>query len=161
MSSWSLLEALAGPSSAFVLFARGVRVSGDGDDGIEPPEEYVVLQAFHSHGRANGRLAIFRVAPGDLDLYDTLFGSGDALRGVATERSFEELLERLSLREPVPSTVPAAVLGPSSFAPLIAVLRESRFFFEEIGNSTQLRVVSRQISAADVQRSIDDIRRLG
>ena len=137
-----LLIALAAPERDFVWFDSG--------DFAQDGEEYYCIDALCDNLWINGRLAIFEVMRDDVAWYSGKFCAGDLIRGVAIEAGrIKEVLARLSLAEPIPTTQRYScfrmIQGADNPKSLQNILEIATFFFEEIDNGARLRLVSRAI----------------
>lgn len=154
-----LLQRIAGNAESAVLFLSATTIDDDADDDsydrFRPPEEFLSLRACFDRGRINGEIAVVRAGIQSLRRYESAFGRYDRVRGLITSRAFRDVVNALSLGDPLPSTEPESLLGSHSRQPLLRVLQQGEVFFEEVFNGTRLRLIARQgeeeriVSASD------------
>lgn len=113
-------------------------------------EEYVQLACDFDRSRRSGQFALLRVEADDFESIGALFGSFDAVRGLIVEQElWLPMLELLTLRHAIPAAGDPGPLGPDDGGLLRRLLElTDGTYFEELGNGTVLRIVSRSRATA-------------
>lgn len=108
----------------------------------------------------NGSFALFGGERIDLPFEVRRFGDYDCVRGIAGPGlSLAQVLTKLTLASPVPTSSMRHYSGPTPLAPLEAMLSISGLFFEELHNGTRLRLVSGKLSRAQMEEAVATARR--
>lgn len=155
----TILSELAANTEAFILFAQGYEFKDDPDFSkgeFGYPEEYYCIKTCCDYMNINGSINIFETRLETLAIYEKMFCEYDRVKGLAIkEGQMAEILNRLSLRHPEPSTRKKSF--SRNLESLYKLLEKGEFFFEEIDNGTRLRITSKSLSPEVIQSKLDTI----
>jgi hypothetical protein len=152
-----LLFALTSENDRFVWFLTG-RLRADLDD--EHSDDRLLISGWVDEARINGSFVLFGGERDQVPFEARRLGDYDRVRGIAGPAlSLADVLTKLTLASPVPTSAARIYAGRSHLAALEAVLPIAGLFFEEIDNGTRLRLVSGKISSARMEDAVASVRR--
>lgn len=122
-------------------------------------DEFYSISAYCDNGLLNGSLDIVRLACDELRDITEIWGEYDGVRGIAVDPSTPtaSILAHCSLASPGPTTVQRFDQRRVGYSSLISVLPHVGFFFEEVGNSTRLRIASAHLDRTQLSESVQRI----
>jgi hypothetical protein len=148
--------ALTGDGDRFIWFLNG-GLRSDLDD--EYSDDRLLVSGWVNEARLNGSFVLFGGERENLVFEVQRIGDYDLVRGIAGPGlSLAKILSRLTLANPVPTSVVRLSVGPNYLAALEAVLPIAGLFFEEIDNGTRLRLVSGTLSRAQMEAAVIAVR---